>query len=86
MCHITEQVGPHSVANLPEPLVVEEPGVGRVTSNDQLRLEPDGQGLQLVVVDELSLLVQPVGKRLEVNLGKSLRLTSADRQCSQWVM
>ena len=48
----------HLVADLSEPLVVEEPGVGRVPGNDHLGPEEAGRLLQLVVVDQPRLLVQ----------------------------
>ena len=66
MGHVDNEVGADRVGNLAHALVVDEAAVGRGTSNEDLRPEQKSVLLELVVVDDASVEVNPVGHSLEV--------------------
>ncbi len=61
---IGQEVRPHPIGDLSELRPVWLAGIGGVAGDDQLRPVPERQLLDLVVVEELSLLIDRVGDRV----------------------
>lgn len=67
MRHISQQVGSNLVTNLPKGVILQEPGIGRGSSNDHLGPEKPRVLHQFLVVDQASLGVKLVRHGLKVD-------------------
>lgn len=66
VCHVREQVGTVLGGDVFHTLVVDDPGVCRGASDDDLRAIELGEFLEVVIVDQAGFNIEAVGKRLEV--------------------
>mgnify|MGYP000330197000 CR=1 FL=1 len=66
MRHITQQISPYLVRYLLKPPVIQQPTVRRCSSNQQLRTVNQRRFMQLIVIYQPRLLIQPVRKHLEI--------------------
>mmetsp|Transcript_46919 Transcript_46919/g.101990 ORF Transcript_46919/g.101990 Transcript_46919/m.101990 type:complete len:433 (-) Transcript_46919:82-1380(-) len=66
MGHVAQQDSPDLVSNLPEFGVVNQARVSGRPADNQLGAIPHRKLLQLIVIDQTSIFIEPVGHRLEV--------------------